>query len=221
MYTNRIFNFCSLNQNQSQVITWTFLYTAYEKQWVSTAYTYVYAPCLGQVGTQGAFKYKTSLGSEPVLAAFPFIVGIHEAKGGTATSLLTATAGANMSPLVPGWGGTIVTYTFRVAEDAPAGETPITLTYDAGSTYNKDLQLVYFDIEDGAVNIIERIAADVSGDGVIDMKDVTYLRRWIAGGWNIDIVAKNADVNGDNMVNLMDVALITRYLVGGWGVDLI
>jgi len=51
--------------------------------------------------------------------------------------------------------------------------------------------------------------------------DIALLRRWIAGGYEVEIDEKNADVNNDGMVNLMDVALLRRYIAGGYGVELI
>ena len=45
-------------------------------------------------------------------------------------------------------------------------------------------------------------------------------RRYIAGGWNVELDESVADVNSDNAVNLKDVVLLRRYIVGGWNVEL-
>ena len=66
----------------------------------------------------------------------------------------------------------------------------------------------------------ERIPGDVNGDGIVNLKDVTLIRRSIAGGWNVTIDESAADVNGDHAVNLKDVTLIRRYIAGGWNVTL-
>jgi hypothetical protein len=66
----------------------------------------------------------------------------------------------------------------------------------------------------------ERIPGDVNGDGSVNLKDVTLIRRSIAGGWNITMDESAADVNGDHAVNLKDVTLIRRYIAGGWNVTL-
>ena len=50
--------------------------------------------------------------------------------------------------------------------------------------------------------------------------DVTFLRRYLAGGWNVTVDETLADVNCDGNVNAMDVTLLRRYLAGGWGVVL-
>ena len=61
---------------------------------------------------------------------------------------------------------------------------------------------------------------DVNGDSIIDAKDVTALRRFLAGGWNVTIADVNADTNGDGTIDAKDVTLLRRYLAGGWGVEL-
>ena len=62
---------------------------------------------------------------------------------------------------------------------------------------------------------------DVNGDGEVNAKDVTILRRYLAGGWEdasiIDEFA--ADVNGDSVIDARDVTRLRRYLAGGWAND--
>lgn len=62
---------------------------------------------------------------------------------------------------------------------------------------------------------------DANGDGAVNLKDVTYLRRMLAEG-DVDTSAfeGNPDANGDGVVNLKDVTILQRYLAGGWGVEL-
>lgn len=54
----------------------------------------------------------------------------------------------------------------------------------------------------------------------IDAKDVTMLRRQLAGGWNVIINEEKADINQDGEINAKDVTMLRRYLAGGWGVVL-
>lgn len=62
---------------------------------------------------------------------------------------------------------------------------------------------------------------DVNGDSVINLKDVSALRRLLCED-NMDIshMQGNPDANADGSVNLKDVTLLQRYLAGGWDVEL-
>ncbi len=66
----------------------------------------------------------------------------------------------------------------------------------------------------------EIVPGDIDGDGVINAKDVTMLRRYLAGGWNVTVNLANADVDGDGTINAKDVTILRRYLADGWGVEL-
>lgn len=66
----------------------------------------------------------------------------------------------------------------------------------------------------------EVLYADVTGDGVVNNKDVTFLRRYLIGGWDVTIDIVAADVNKDGSINNKDVTLLRRYLIGGWNVTL-
>lgn len=64
----------------------------------------------------------------------------------------------------------------------------------------------------------EYLPGDVNNDGVVNMMDVTLLKRFLAG-WDIEITQDAADVNNDGELNMMDVTLLRRYLAG-WDVEL-
>ena len=87
----------------SDLLTWTFTYTIDETVYTSKAYTFVYAPFLGQTGCMHSFTYKTVIGNEPKLAVYAFLMGIHSTNGGPYRSAFTGTSGLTMSPLVAGW----------------------------------------------------------------------------------------------------------------------
>lgn len=61
---------------------------------------------------------------------------------------------------------------------------------------------------------------DTDVDGNITPKDVTLLRRYLAGGWNVEISEANADVDKDGSITPKDVTMLRRYLAGGWGITL-
>ncbi len=66
-----------------------------------------------------------------------------------------------------------------------------------------------------------RVAGDASGDGVLNLRDVVLIRRYLAGGWDVEIDAAAADVDGDGEATTQDVVLLSRYIAGGWDVELI
>ncbi len=70
------------------------------------------------------------------------------------------------------------------------------------------------------VMAIDYIPGDVNGDNVVTGKDVTLIRRYIAGGYNVTINEAAADVNDDGYITGKDVTLIRRYIAGGYGVEL-
>ena len=108
----------------SGLLTWTFTFVVPHTHggqtsditYTAKAYTYVYAPFLGQAGIQTNNTYKTTVGNEPKINAFAFIVGIHSTDGGpyrsafvdtTATKQVTVGTDTvtlyTMSPLIEGW----------------------------------------------------------------------------------------------------------------------
>ena len=64
------------------------------------------------------------------------------------------------------------------------------------------------------------MSGDANNDGTIDLKDVVIIRRYVAGGWDVELNPEDSDVNNDDEVDLKDVVLIRRYIAGGWDVEL-
>ncbi|MBR2366382.1 MAG: dockerin type I repeat-containing protein, partial [Oscillospiraceae bacterium] len=59
------------------------------------------------------------------------------------------------------------------------------------------------------------------GDGAINSKDVTLMRRFLAGGYSVTLTNELiADTNKDGVVNAKDVTILRRYLADGYGVVL-
>ena len=109
--------------------------------------------------------------------------------------------------------GTIMTLTFRVAFDAALGDTEVTVTYREGEICDHDENLVVFAVSPAAVSVIDRIAGDINGDGVVDNRDLTRLMRYLAGE-EVEVVAASLDVNGDGVVDNRDLTRHMRYLAG-------
>jgi len=56
---------------------------------------------------------------------------------------------------------------------------------------------------------------DVNGDGKINSKDVTLIKRFISGvAAESDLILGAADVNGDGKTNAQDVTRIKRMISG-------
>lgn len=73
---------------------------------------------------------------------------------------------------------------------------------------------------------LQILVGDIDGDGEINAKDATLLKRYLAG-WNVEanirdqsleILKISADANQDGEVNAKDATLLTRYLAS-WDVD--
>ena len=91
----------------------------------------------------------------------------------------------------------------------------IGLQYVNGDITNYNGNAVFFGIDNGIVTVYSYILGDVNRDGVVDIKDVTVLRRYLAGtvaGSDVDLLA--ADCNGDGVVDIKDVTILRRYLAG-------
>ena len=116
--------------------------------------------------------------------------------------------------------GILATFTFDVLEGVQPGETTITLNYVQNSTINVDLNEVEFALIDGSIEVTDRTPADINKDGIVDLKDVVLLRRFLSGGWDVTINESSADVNGDHTIDLKDTVILRRYLSGGWNVEL-
>lgn len=117
--------------------------------------------------------------------------------------------------------GTFLSLTFAVSPDAVQNESlPISVTYRNGDIYNGELDSVTVAVENGAVTVIDYIPGDVNSDKAVNGKDVTLLRRFNAGGYDVTINEAAADVNDDDAINGKDVTLIRRYNAGGYDVEL-
>lgn len=118
--------------------------------------------------------------------------------------------------------GVILSLTFEVSEDAaPNQDLPISVSYKKGEIINGDMQSVDPETVDGAITVIDYIPGDLNGDGTVNSTDVILLRRYIAGGYDLNINELAADVNDDGSAGPMDILLLRRYIAGGYGVELL
>lgn len=118
--------------------------------------------------------------------------------------------------------GTFLTLTFHTSAEAhPNDKLSVSASYRKGDIYDSALNTVNLTTEDGFVGIITYVPGDVSGDRNINGKDITLLRRFMAGGYDVEINEDAADVNDDNFINGKDTTLIRRYIAGGYDVELL
>ncbi|MGM9597982.1 MAG: bacterial Ig-like domain-containing protein [Eubacteriales bacterium] len=154
-----------------------------------------------------------------------------DAQVGEALSSLTLTKpGSFDSPCTFAWdgindadatNGTILTLTFIISEEAVTGDTyEISVSYTEGNVIDGAFENIEVATINGGITVIDYIPGDLSGDGVVNMADVVTLRRYIVGGYDLNINLDAADVNNDGSINMADVVLIRRYVVGGYGVVL-
>lgn len=54
---------------------------------------------------------------------------------------------------------------------------------------------------------------DINGDGSINAKDMTRIKKYLAGT-DVEVVAAALDTNGDGTVNVKDLSRLKRYLAG-------
>lgn len=63
------------------------------------------------------------------------------------------------------------------------------------------------------------VVGDLDNDNEVNSKDLTVLRRYLAG-WDVVAYVEAGDVNGDGVVNSKDVTHFARYLAGWVGIEL-
>ena len=59
----------------------------------------------------------------------------------------------------------------------------------------------------------EVLKGDVDSDGELTLKDVVIMRRFIVGGWYVEIDLNNGDMNDDGEISLIDVVMLRRIIV--------
>lgn len=112
--------------------------------------------------------------------------------------------------------GTIFTFNFLVAEDAtPNSKLELTASYLDGDVVDGDFKDLELNIESGYVSIIDYIPGDVNKDKRVNTIDITWVRRFRMGGYDLGVFNEAAaDVNDDGRINTIDITLIRRFRMG-------
>ncbi len=109
--------------------------------------------------------------------------------------------------------GTAVTLVFEIV--SASENASVSISYQGGEVYSGDTGAVDVVIDNGSVAIKTFMLGDVNKDGVVDIKDVTILRRYLAGTVAAETVDQPAaDCNEDGVVDIKDVTILRRYLAG-------
>ena len=109
--------------------------------------------------------------------------------------------------------GAAVTLVFEIVDASENAN--VSVSYMSGDVYSGDTGAMDVVIDNGSVAIKTFMLGDVNKDGVVDIKDVTILRRYLAGTVAADTVdAPAADCNEDGVVDIKDVTILRRYLAG-------
>ena len=83
-----------------------------------------------------------------------------------------------------------------------------------------DSRNCFFGLASEAGQTSDSLRGDLNDDETVNLKDAVLLRRYIAGGWNVEPDESASDINGDGTVNLKDVVMLRRFIAGGWDVTL-
>lgn len=133
-----------------------------------------------------------------------------EAKSGDAFSALVMTKPGKMeSPCKFIWDGQsiasgdikdgiILTLTFEISENVEIGDTlAVNISVNNGEFVDNNLESIPVETISGTVNALGYTPGDLDGDGNINTTDVVLLRRYIAGGYDVNVEEAACDVNGD------------------------
>lgn len=112
--------------------------------------------------------------------------------------------------------GVIATLVFEVAENAPVGKYNLQLRFMSGS--NEDFEEVVMSDSATTIYVESAVAGDANGDGKVDTRDLTMIRRYLASMDPVTMtseisVKKGADTNNDGVIDALDLAYIRQYLV--------
>lgn len=121
--------------------------------------------------------------------------------------------------------GIILELTFHTPKEME-GEFPVTITYESGNIFDKDLNPMELTTINGCITAISYLPGDADGNGRLNTLDITAIRRYISdgrktdpNGYNVVINENAADVDGNGRINTLDITMIRRYISDGRKTD--
>lgn len=164
-------------------------------------------------------KYQTAKVAAPVITVDLSAAEVTYGQNGTVDSLTVMAMSTDGGKISYQWQSRTENGVFTNISGATENSfTPS--AKDAGTTYYRCVvtntlsgEKVTTNSKVAKITVLERKVAngDTNGDGTVDAKDVTILRRYLAG-WNPDIHLDAADLNGDGVVDAKDVTVLRRQL---------
>ncbi len=112
-----------------------------------------------------------------------------------------------------GYNGVVLTAIFKINANADFGETVISVENKFAIRDFDTEEVVDFSVVSGTLNISNRIAGDVNGDGEVDSADLLRLHKYLAG-YNVVIDESASNVNGDGEVDSADLLRLHKFLAG-------
>ncbi|MGN1442216.1 MAG: InlB B-repeat-containing protein, partial [Acutalibacteraceae bacterium] len=112
--------------------------------------------------------------------------------------------------------GTLVTLKFKAKDNLAAGEYTLGIAFVEG--YNYDEENITLGVNNATITVVEFIYGDVTGDNVINGKDLVRLRKYLltldetTGTADVEI-SLGADTTGDGVVNGKDLVRLRKYLL--------
>lgn len=170
------------------------------------------------------------LGAEIVVSYGEGLTLIDGENGEAFSALDMAKPGKYVSPCKFAWDGeslvdeeikdgTIIKLSFEISESVEIGEKlPISIECD--EIYDLELDSIKIDSAQANIKVIDYMPGDLNSDGTVSTADVVALRRFIVGGYTLNVNEDAGDVNEDGKKSTADVVVIRRYIAGGYGVVL-
>lgn len=98
-------------------------------------------------------------------------------------------------------------YTFVGWSESASAESA---EYLSGGSFSKNANTVLYAVWKADA---PKLAGDINGDGIVNGKDLTRLRKYLAGQ-DVQVNEDALDVNGDGVVNGKDLTRLLKYLAG-------
>ena len=164
-------------------------------------------------------KYQTAKVSPPTITQDLSTAEVIYGQNGTADPLMVTAVSADGGSISYQWQSRTEDSVFMNIYGA-IGATYTPSTETAGTVYYRCVITNFLSGDTASttskvakITVIARQTAsgDTNGDGSVDAKDVTVLRRYLAG-WDVEILLSAADPNGDGEVNAKDVTVLRRQL---------